>query len=170
MLLSKLTSAQQPLFLLLTFVAINRDPKTSTQRTTNLLRSLRLLAAAEAIAKHKNAKRDQNQRPELLDTPPREPVEIVQEKQHADEDDQCGADGFALAEVFERIVERDTGLLCLCGAIRIDRHVNPKACDAEPERGFCSSADGAIDAEDEEEEKNRQMDDAFAELLVVESA
>src|ERR1700684_2662018 len=132
--------------------------------------SLELLTAAEAIAEHEDAEGDQDQRPELLDSPPREPVEIVQEQQHADEDDERGTDGLALTETFERVVEDHAGLFGLCGAVGIDRHVNPQTRDADPKRGFRAAADGAINTEDEQEEKNREMDDAFAELLVVESA
>src|ERR1700685_4457608 len=132
--------------------------------------SLELLTAAEAIAEHEDAKCDQDQRPELLDAPPREPVEIMQEQKYADEDDQRGTDGLALAETLERIVEHHTRFLGFRGAVGIDWHVNPQARDANPKCGFGAAADGAINTEDEEEKKNREMDDAFAELLVVESA
>jgi hypothetical protein len=51
-----------------------------TQRTLILLRYVALLLTIpEAVAKHKNSERDENQRPELLDAPPWKPIEIVQQ-------------------------------------------------------------------------------------------
>ena len=87
----------------------------------NLLRSARkfccvalfaLLTIPEAIAEHEDAEGDQDQRPELLDAPPWEPVEIVQEQHHADENDQRGTDGFTFTETFERIVEHLLAVPC----------------------------------------------------------
>ena len=129
-----------------------------------------LLAAVHAISEHQNADSDQNHGPKLRNAVPREPVKIVEQKQEARANQQDWANGAIPAEMVERVGQSLASTLGLRGAQRIDRHVDPKSGDADPERSFRAPAHGPVYAGDEENEKNREMDHAFAVLLVIESA
>src|SRR5258707_8331965 len=127
-------------------------------------------AAAQPVAEHQHAHDDQQHRPELLDTPPGKPVEVVQQEQNAHADDQHRTNRAPFAELFQRILKSMTGEPGFRGAIRIDRHVDPQTGEANPKRRFRAAAQRAVHADNEAEEENREMDDAFAVLLVVKSA
>src|SRR5262249_39234011 len=47
---------------------------------------------------------------------------------------------------------------------------DPQSCEANPQRCLRAAAQGAVHANDEEEKENRQMNNAFAVLLVVKGA
>src|SRR5882672_6623667 len=128
------------------------------------------LPSAQSITEHQNSQHNQQHRPELLNPPPREPVKVVQQQQNSDPDNQKWSNRFPLAEIFQRIIQPLPCQPRLRSAIRIDRHINPQRGDADPQRCFRPAANRPVHAHDEEKQKNRQVDDSFAILLVVESA
>src|SRR5882762_5589507 len=134
-----------------------------------LLDMLASLPSAQPVAEHQNSQHNQQHRPELLNPPPRKPVKVVQQQQNSNPDNQKRSDRFPLAEIFQRIIQPLPRQPCLRRAIRIDRHINPKRGDADPQRCFRPAANRPVHAHDEEKQKNRQVDDSFAILLVVES-
>src|SRR5207302_8214115 len=107
---------------------------------------------------------------ELLNSPPRKPVKIVKQQQNSDADNQKRTNRLSFAEIFQWIVQPLSRKPGLCRAVRINRHVNPKPGDADPQCRFRSAAYRTVHADDEEEQKNRQVNDALAILLVVKRA
>src|SRR5215475_1667831 len=124
-------------------------------------------APAKPVAEHQHAHDDQQHRPELLDAPPGKPVEIVEQQEKANADDKHWANGPSLAELFQRILQRLAREPRLRSAICVDGHVDPQSGETDPERGVGAATERTVNANDEQEQKYRQMNYTFTILLVV---
>src|SRR4051812_11944762 len=141
------------------------------RQRTSLLITIDLSTAAQTVSQHQHSGGNDQRRPEeLLNFPPRKPVEVVEQQQDPNADNQKGTDRAAFAETFQRIAQGLPRQPCFGGTVGVNGHVDPQSGDANPQRRLGAAAHRAVHTKNEQQQKNGQVNDALSKLFVVERA